>query len=364
MNETLHTLALTFLKGLGALQALKCYEHYGSAEAVFADRKPQEPKLKAALAHAPEALAMAEAELAFCEDKRIRVLTRADADYPARLRECSDAPLALFYRGSADLNARHVVSVVGTRRITEYGKDLCRHFCEDLRQLLPDTLVVSGLAYGVDIHAHRESLRNGLDTLAVLAHGLDRLYPSAHRETAAQMVQQGGLLTEYPTHTNPDKGNFVRRNRIVAGLADATVVVESAEKGGALITARLAQDYSRDVFAFPGRTSDTYSTGCNALIRNNGAALLTDAEGLVEAMRWERSDKGRMPEAVQRELFPELSADEKRITDVMAGADNLSTAQLLNEIPFPFSRLNALLHGLELKGVVKELPGGKFRLLK
>jgi len=364
MQEKRYTLALTFLKGLGTTQALRCYEHYGSAEAVFAEENAEVPKLRAALAHAPEALQRADEELDFCEENRIRVITRSDSDYPARLRECPDAPLVLFYRGTAHLNARRVVSVVGTRHITEYGKDLCRHFCEDLKRLVPDALVVSGLAYGVDIHAHRNALQNELDTIAVLAHGLDRIYPSAHRDTAVRMICQGGLITEYPTRTNPDKGNFVRRNRIVAGLADATLVVESAAKGGALITARLAQDYARDVFTFPGRTSDPYSTGCNALVRNNTAALVTCAEDLVLAMGWTSPAEKKAQTAIQRELFPELSPEEERITNVLAGADSLSTSQLLNEIQLPFSKLNALLFGLELKGILKSLPGGKFRLLK
>lgn len=363
MEELRHTLALGFLKGLGQSRALQCYQHYGSATAALTDRDPSEPRLKAALAFLPDALRRADRELEFCARNGIRILPIGSPDYPVRLLNTPDAPLALFYRGTTALDARRVVAVVGTRHITEYGKDLCRHLCADLRRLLPDVLIVSGLAYGVDIHAHREALACGLDTVAVLAHGLDRIYPSAHRDTAARMTRQGGLLTEYPTATNPDKGNFVRRNRIVAGLADATIVVESAAKGGALITAHLARDYNRDVFAFPGRTGDTYSVGCNNLIRNNIAALATCAEDITLAMQW-TEPKEKKVAAIQRELFPDLTPDEQQVAKLLGEADTLTTAQLLDGIALPFNKLNALLFGLELKGVVKSMPGGRFRLLK
>lgn len=361
--ETLRALALSHLAGISQSQALKCYEHYGSATAFFEDKDPSEEKLRATLPHRADALRWAEEELAYCEQHRIRAISYDMEEYPQRLRECADPPLVLFYCGTADLNARHVVSVVGTRHITEYGRDLCRHFCEDLARLVPDVLVVSGLAYGVDIHAHRGALQHGLPTIGVLAHGLDRIYPAHHRDTAMKMVQQGGLLTEYPRHTVPDKGNFVRRNRIVAGLADATVVVESAAKGGSLITARLAQDYNRDVFTFPGRTTDAYSAGCNALVRDNVANLITCAEDFALAMRWaEAADTPH--EAIQRRLFPELSAEEQQIAAALQGADHKTISQVVAETGLPFNRTSALLTGLELKGVVRALPGGLFRLLQ
>ncbi|MBR1711833.1 MAG: DNA-processing protein DprA [Alloprevotella sp.] len=364
MKETVYALALTRLHGLSQANAQRCYEHYGSAEAVFADRNPSEQRLRDALPYHAEALRWAEEEMAFCEENRIRVLCMNDPDYPERLRQCADAPLVLFYRGTADLNAHHLVSVVGTRHITEYGRDLCRHFTEDIAHLLPDAIIVSGLAYGVDIHAHRGALQQGLETIGVLAHGFDRIYPAHHRETAAQMTHQGGLLTEYPIRTVPDKGNFVRRNRIIAGLSEATVIVESAAKGGALITASLALDYNRDVYAFPGRTSDPYSAGCNALIRTNGAGLITSAEDFALAQGWitEREDAKGAP--VQREFFPELSDEERRLVDILHEADKKTISQLVTEAGLPFNRTNALLLGLELKGILKGLPGGLYRLLK
>lgn len=189
------------------------------------------------------------------------------------MRECDDAPLALFYRGNADLNTLHIINIVGTRHATPYGQDICTRFLADLSALYPDTLIVSGLAYGIDIHAHRAALQNHFKTIGVLAHGLDRIYPAEHRKTAVSMLEQGGLLTEFTSGTNPDRQNFVKRNRIVAGMSDATVVIESAAKGGALITAELAESYHRDCFAFPGRCNDEYSIGCNNLIRKTRQCL-------------------------------------------------------------------------------------------
>ncbi len=263
MDERVYAIALSHLHGLSLSAALQLYRHYGSAVAVYEHRLETEGRMRQALTDWSEALHRAEAELTFCEKNNIEALTLNASDYPALLRECNDAPLTLFYKGCADLNKKHIISVVGTRKISEYGKEICQSFCTQLKGLIPDCLIVSGLAYGVDIHAHRACLSADLETGAVMAHGFDRIYPSMHRNTAAKMLNKGGLLTEYLTGTNPDKGNFVRRNRIIAGVSAATVVVESAAKGGALITARLARSYEREVFAYPGRVSDQYSEGCN-----------------------------------------------------------------------------------------------------
>ena len=235
-----------------------------------------------------------------------------DKNYPKRLMECADPPLMLFYKGQADLNRQHVIAVVGTRHCTTYGQDLIRRFMEDLKNLCPETLIVSGLAYGVDIHAHRNALQNNMDTVAVLAHGLDDLYPPRHRDTANEMISHGGLITEYMTHTKIDKLNFVRRNRITAGLSDATIVVESAAKGGGLITARISREYNRDVFAFPGAVGAPYSEGCNQLIRDNGAALITSAADFVKAMGWQNELQiGQIRKAgIEREMFPDLDEEE------------------------------------------------------
>ncbi len=361
MDEQIYAIALSHLKGLSLSAALQLYRHYGSAVAVYEHRAETEGRIRTALADWTEALHRAEAEKAFCEKKDIRILTLNAEDYPARLRECPDAPLSLFYKGTADLNKLHIISVVGTRKISEYGKEICQRFCTDLKRLIPDCLIVSGLAYGVDIHAHRACLSANAETVAVMAHGMDRIYPTMHRNTAAEMIKLGGLLTEYPTGTNPDKGNFVRRNRIVAGLSAATVVIESAAKGGGLITARLAQDYDREVFAFPGRIGDRYSEGCNALIRDNGAALLTSAADLTRALNWETSSE--KPEAIQRELFPELDELQRRICQQLQGTEGLSLNKLCIELNEPVQRLSASLLDLEMNGVIKMFGGGKYRLL-
>ena len=286
-DEQIYSLALTNISGLGLIGACHLVKAMGSATSVFQHRKelPElipgaTSKLVGALDNA-EAFRRAEQELVFAEKNQIQCIVFNDERYPSRLRECEDAPLALFYRGNASLDALHVVSLVGTRHATSYGENLCLSFMRDLKELCPDVLVVSGLAYGIDIHAHRAALQNGFPTVGVLAHGL----------TAIAMMDQGGLLTEFMSGTNPDRQNFVKRNRIVAGMSDATIVVESAAKGGALITAELAEGYHRDCFAFPGRVTDTYSAGCNNLIKNNRASLVLSAEDFVEAMGWSHASK-------------------------------------------------------------------------
>jgi DNA processing protein len=289
-----------------------------------------------------------------------------DADYPKRLKEAPDAPLMLFYKGNADLNARHIIDIVGTRHCTRYGEDVIRTFVRDLHKLVPDTLIVSGLAYGVDIHAHREALANGMETVAVLAHGLDTLYPPAHRDTANEMISHGGLITEYMTRTQPDKLNFVRRNRITAGLCDATILVESARRGGGLITTRIAKEYNRDVFAFPGPVGAPYSEGCNNLIRSCGAGLITSATDFVEDMGWqnEASLEQARVNGIERQLFPNLSADEQRIFNVLQATNDLRQDVIAVKTGLPAGSLTALLFQLEMKGVVKAYAGGTYHLMK
>lgn len=360
-EELKFALALMRLRGVSQSVALKLYDHFETARAVFENRRDVEGNFKAALQDWTEALQWAEKELEFCGKNKIEIFTRHDTNYPARLNECPDAPLAFFYRGNANLNARHVISVVGTRKITEYGRTICQTFLRDLQQLTPECLVVSGLAYGVDIHAHRACLEAGLPTVGVLAHGLDRIYPAMHRTTAAEMIHHGGLLTEYPTMTVPDKGNFVRRNRIVAGLSEATIVVESANHGGALITANLALNYNRDVFAFPGRVFDQYSEGCNEIIRANKAMLITSAQEFAAAMGWKTM--AQMPKTVQRELFPTLSPLQESIVNVMKGKDDCSINQISVQLNEPVSEISNALFELEMSGVIKFLPGGRYKLM-
>ena len=337
-------------------------EHHANIRDIFPDASE---KLVNGLRNIDEAKARAEAELEFCQKHGIQPLPMNDEHYPARLRECDDAPLMLFYRGNADLNQQRVINIVGTRHCTAYGKDVISRFVRDLKALCPQLLIVSGLAYGVDINAHRAALENGYETVGVLAHGLDQIYPPRHRETAVKMISQGGLLTEFFTQTNADKVNFVRRNRIVAGMSDACILVESAARGGGLITARLSRDYNRDVFAFPGRVGDEYSEGCNNLIRNNGAALITSAQDFVEAMGWitdaqlnEARQKG-----IERQLFPSLSPEEMQIVGALQKQNDQQINMLSVTSNLPVARLTAILFEMELKGVVKVLAGGTYHLL-
>ena len=264
--------------------------------------------------------------------------------------------------GNADLNARHIVSIVGTRHASEYGKALCENFVADLARFVPGTLIVSGLAYGIDVCAHRAALKAGLPTIGVLAHGLDRIYPNAHRATAKQMLDCGGLLTEFMSGTESLKPFFVQRNRIVAGISDATVVVESASKGGSLITASLAGSYARDCFAFPGRVNDQYSQGCNELVSRNKAALITSAWDFLEAMNWEVATKKKSADELQTELFPELTPEENAvITALQADSDGLQVNQMVVQLNIPINKLLPLLFEMEMKGLVKAVAGGCYR---
>lgn len=308
----------------------------------------------------PEIMERAKREMDFVCSKGIKLTCLNDSDYPARLLECCDAPIALYSLGDIPFNAKHIVSIVGTRHATEYGKGLCRNFVIDLARMLPDTLVVSGLAYGIDICAHRAALEAGLPTVGVLAHGLDMIYPHTHRSVAKSMIEQGGgLLTEFMSETNPFPQFFVQRNRIVAGMADATVVIESASKGGSLITASMAQGYSRDCFAFPGRVSDQYSCGCNELVARNRAALITSAYDFVEAMNW---STGKAKKVYQTEIFPEFTPQEEVVMKMLQSApDGLQVNQLVVQADMPVNVLMPLLFDMEMKGYVKAVAGGCYR---
>lgn len=372
-QEIINTIALTRINYFSLAGMLELYRRLGSATAVMDHRDnirdvlpDATQRLIDALKDVSEPLRRAEAELEYDEAHGITPLTMNDTRYPSRLRECDDAPLMLFYKGTADLNHARVLSIVGTRHCTSYGQDLIRRFCDDLRQICPDVLIISGLAYGVDICAHRNALRSGFDTAAVLAHGLDTIYPSSHRDTAREMLTQGGLITEFLTGTNADKVNFVRRNRIVAGMADATLLVESASHGGGLITTGIAQSYGRDVFAFPGAVGMTYSEGCNNLIRDNGAALITCATDLAAAMTWDNDSALRdaRQQGIERQLFPELTDDEQLIVSTLAKTNDMQINMLAVRTGIPVQRMSALLFSLEMKGVVKMYAGGTYHLLQ
>ena len=368
-DERICSIALTLCQGVGPVIARRLVETVGSAAEVFRLRKElpeQFPGVASASVvsalNNPEAFRRAEQEVAFAEKNRIDCLLLGDERYPSRLRECEDAPLVLFFKGNTDLNRLRVISIVGTRRATDQGKQFCTDFLRDLSGLCSDVLVVSGLAYGIDVHAHRGALANHLSTVGVLAHGLDRIYPDAHRKTAVEMLAEGGLLTEFLTGTQPDRHNFISRNRIVAGMSDAVIVVESAAKGGSLITAELAEGYHRDCFAVPGRPTDEFSRGCNQLIRDNKAALINDASDFVKAMNWGNGVERGKANAVQRSLFPELTEEEMRVVKILS-RDDLHINTLVVEANIPINRMCTILFELEMKGVVKALVGGMYHLL-
>ena len=371
-KETLYAMALTRMNyfNLTALRGL--YEAAGNATAIMENRRnirdilpDASPRLVEQLLRMDEPLRRAEAEMEYDAAHGITPLTISDNRYPQRLRECDDAPLVLFYKGNGDLNQQRTISIVGTRHCTSYGQDLVRRFITGLHQLCPRVLVVSGLAYGVDINAHRQALAQGYETVGVLAHGLDDLYPPRHRQTADEMVENGGLLTEYFTMTQPDKVNFVRRNRIVAGMCDASILVESAAKGGGLITMRIAREYNRDTFAFPGAVGAPYSEGCNSLIRDNGAQLITSAQDFVDAMGW--NDDATLMQAkkqgIERQIFPQLSAEEQMVVNCLREQNDQQINMLTVKTNLPIARLSSMLFELEMKGVVRNMAGGTYHLM-
>lgn len=359
----LHKIGLTLISHVGHGTARHLLDHFSSAEAVFkANLKqlreiPGVGAITAAQIKNTDALKHAAKQLHFIEKHRIEVLFYTDKNYPYRLRNCTDAPVLLYYKGTADLNHPRIVSVVGSRKATAYGRMLCAELAETLAAY--DVLIVSGLAYGIDITAHKESLRQHIPTIGVLAHGLDRVYPAIHQPIAHQMVQMGGLLTEFPLDTIPDKENFPKRNRIIAGIADATIVVEATEKGGALITAELANSYNRDVYAFPGRTNDACSQGCNFLIKTNRAGLINHARDLVYYLGW---DTVVPKPQLQLQLPVNLSIEELKIVAILkASAMPIDQLAIASEIQQ--SKLTMHLLNLEMQGILTSLPGKIYQLL-
>lgn len=359
----LHQIGLTLVSGVGDMLIRNLVSYCGNAEAVF--HQPTSKLLKipgigkkiADEIQKAEVLKRAEQEIKFIEKHKIVTHFFTDASYPTRLKECADSPALLYYKGNADLNHARTISLVGTRKATDYGKQICADFIAELSSL--NVLIISGLAYGIDITAHKESIKNKLPTIGVLGHGLDRIYPASHRSVAEKMVDNGGLITEFMSQTIPDRENFPKRNRIIAGLADATIVVEGQITGGALITAEIANSYNRDVFAFPGRINDEFSSGCNEMIRRNKAALINSATHFIEMMGWEQQSNLKTP---QTKLFADLSKEENHLVDILKSADKIHIDELVNKSGFTQSKLASLLLGLEFKLVVKSLPGKIYKL--
>ncbi|WP_295669029.1 DNA-processing protein DprA [uncultured Mucilaginibacter sp.] len=356
----LHQVALTLLNNIGPSLAKLLVSHFGDTENVFNApnykllRVPGIGEKTISQLNFKEALTKAEAELKFVEKNGIEIIFYTDSRYPKRLKNCGDAPILLFSKGNANLNMQHVISIVGTRNATEYGKHLCHELVEELKQY--NILIVSGLALGIDVAAHKECVKLNVPTVGVLGHGLDRMYPSQNRATAEKMLDNGGLLTEYLSGTIPDRENFPQRNRIVAGMADATVVIEAGIKGGALITAEIANSYNRDVFAFPGRVGDDYSEGCNFLIRNNKAALLTCVADLAYSLGWEKADN--LKPAEQFMLPIDLSAEEQLIFDILKQSNSpVAIDDLTIKANLPTSLLAMNLLNMEMQGYIRSLPG-------
>ncbi|WP_455498891.1 DNA-processing protein DprA [Coprobacter sp.] len=364
-KETLYQIALTHIKGMNLLLAKTLLAKTGHASDIFREKGESLQNLcglKTQIFNSEtiqKAFDTANKEIDFIEKNHITPIFFTDPEYPARLAECIDAPALLYYRGTANLNSPKILSIVGTRHATNYGRGFCQTLLQELSLWFPDLLIVSGLAYGIDICAHREALNNNLQTIGILAHGMNTLYPSTHRKTAAEMLSHGGLLTEYSSQHPVHKGNFVARNRIVAGISDATLIVESAEKGGSLITADIAESYHRDVFALPGNIQNEYSKGCNQLIRKNKAALITSAQDIADAMCWTIVEK----KPKQASLFPELNDTEALLMNILEEKGECQINQLTIASNLPTSQVLANLLELEFKGMIRPYPGGIYRKL-
>ena len=368
-NELLYQIALDFTKGIGNSLAKNLVAYTGSPEAVFKEKSSNLAKIPgishekvAALTH-PQVLKWAEEELEFIQKHRIKTYFFTDDAYSYRLKECTDAPIMLYGKGDLNLNEKRIISIVGTRTPTDYGKTIVKQFVEDLAKYDPNIIIVSGLAHGIDVHAHRAALNASLNTFAIPGHGLNTIYPAVHRNIAIEITKQGGLLTEFHSKTIPDKSNFVRRNRIIAGLCDAVVVVESKKEGGSLITAGFANSYNRDVFAFPGRSNDVVSAGCNDLIKQNKAALIENATDLIKYMGWDIVTKQAEP--IQTELFEILTDSERSIITLLReNPDGIHVNELSVRLNLTYSTTSSLLLAMEFKGLVRPIPGGIYKAIR
>ncbi|MCX6266461.1 MAG: DNA-processing protein DprA [Bacteroidetes bacterium] len=363
-DKLMYQIGLTLIPGVGDVLGRKLVSLFGSAEAVFKEPRnhlKKMPRIGEFLAQAVgkrEILLRAEREISFIERYHITPLFFQDTGYPHRLKHCLDSPLLLYYKGTADLNSNRVVGIVGTRKATDYGKGVTRDLVSGL--LHQQVLVVSGLAYGIDSYAHRFSLEMGLNTIGVLGHGLDTVYPWLHRTLAEKMLNQGGLVTEFLSKARPDRSNFPKRNRIIAGLCDTIIVVEAGRKGGALITAEIANSYNRDVFAVPGRVNDPFSDGTNYLIRTNRAALIQKAEDIEYLMGWKNTSISNQPS--QRKIFIEMTVEEELIVSVLQKNGQLAIDEICIRTETPMSKVSSSLLNLEFEGIVKCSPGMVYSL--
>lgn len=363
-QELFYLLALTKIEGVGDIVAKKLISNCGSAESIFNSKSLKISTIDGVGTYLLKnlkdktAFEKAEKELKFIKNNDINVVNFQQENYPDKLKHCIDGPILLFTSGNIKINQKRVISIVGTRQVTAYGSEFTKKLIEDLATL--DPIIVSGFAYGVDIVAHQAAMEHNLQTIGIVAHGLNQIYPKVHKKYVAKMEKNGGFMTEFWSNSEPVRENFVRRNRIVAGMSEATIVIESAEKGGSLITATLANDYNRDVFAVPGRSTDKLSQGCNNLIKTQKANLLTSAADLVYQLNWD-IQKDLKP--VQKQLFVTLEPDEQNIYDFL----NTNGKELLDiialECNFPVYKLSVILFNMEIKGVVRPLPGKLFEAI-
>ena len=364
-NDLLYQIALTLVPNIGDVHAKALVNRYGNAQSIFKAKKKDLDNMEGIGTVRAKSIkdftdfSSSEEEIKFLEKYKITPLFITDENYPKRLLNCYDSPPLLYYRGNADLNISRIISVVGTRNNSDYGRSVCEKFIEDLKA--ENIIVVSGLAFGIDTIAHKAALKHNMQTVAVLAHGLDRIYPPQNKTLAKQITEQGGLLTEFISNTNPDKQNFPKRNRIVAGICDAVVVIESSKKGGSLITAELGNGYNKDVFAIPGRINDSKSEGCNYLIKNNKAALINSAQDFLEMMNWAPVPKPTSKK--QRELFIELSPDEKIVVDILQQQESIQIDELYFKSGLSSSAVATALLMLEMQGIIVTLPGKLYKML-
>ncbi|MCC8147006.1 MAG: DNA-processing protein DprA [Bacteroidales bacterium] len=361
-QDLLYRIGITLVKGIGCITARQVIETFGDASFLFKEKKrlleriPGISRKILSEIHQPDLLKRAEKEIQFIEKNKITPLFITDKDYPYRLKDCIDAPVLLYLKGNVNLNPEKSISIVGTRNATAYGKEITDNLIQDVSSSYPEILIISGLAYGIDVCSHKAALKHSLPTVGVLAHGLDRIYPYSHRNIAVEMLSNGGLLSDFMSGNKPDRQNFIKRNRIVAGMSDCTIVVESAEKGGALITSSIADSYNKDVFAFPGKVNDPYSLGCNKLIREKKASLITSADDLFKEMGWDKTQV--KPPVVQKPIFQELSPEEETVIGLFSKQKKIQLNSMAIETNFTISKLAAILFEMEMKGLVRCMPGG------
>ena len=361
----IHKIALGLIPGIGDINARKLVSHIGSVEGVFSESYRSLIKIPGIGSNLAKSICersyieSAEKESEYVTRNGIRVFFYLDSDYPYRLRQCDDSPVTFFLKGSCDLNAARILSVIGTRNATTRGKEICEKIISNLALGNPDLVIVSGLAYGIDITSHKAALDKNLNTVGVLAHGFKTIYPSVHRGISHEIVMKGALLTDFVSDTLPERNNFLKRNRIIAGLSDATLVVESGNKGGALVTADIAGSYNRDVFAVPGRPGDQWSAGCNSLIKNNKAALVDSHEDIEFFLGWKPSSYA-VP--VQKTLFSELDDQERTIYENLNLNGEMNIDLLSRTINMPVYKLSSLLLQMEFKGLIKCYPGNIYRI--